>query len=58
MESKARRNGYNLGILIGALVGYVLFIITSPVMGIFVVWDWVKNHRAENVIFANFKKSR
>lgn len=58
MDQTSRRVGHYIGVVIGSLIGYVLFVVTSPIMGLFIMLQWIRKSDAENVVFADFKRKK
>lgn len=55
-DNKLRRFGYMLGTLTGLVLGYAIFVLTSPVLGLWLVWEAWRRKNPRNVIFASFAR--
>lgn len=55
-DRKTRRLGYLLGTLSGLVCGYVIFVVTSPLLGLWLVWEAWHRKNPKNVIFASFAR--
>lgn len=53
-ESKSRRFGYVVGRILALAVGYVLFVVSSPLLGLWLLWDHWRKASLKNVFFADF----
>jgi hypothetical protein len=51
-----RRLGYVIGTVVGLVVGYAIFVLTSPVLGLWLVWEAWRRKNPRNVIFASFAR--
>lgn len=56
MESKKRRVAHYVGKILGLAVGYTIFVVTSPLLGIWIIWQNWHQHNVKNVVFADFRK--
>jgi hypothetical protein len=55
-DDKMRRLGYVIGTVVGLVVGYAIFVLTSPVLGLWLVWEAWRRKNPRNVIFASFAR--
>jgi hypothetical protein len=56
-ESTARRLAYRFGQAIACGLFYVAFVATSPLFGLWIVYETWTKRRPDNVVFARFGKN-
>lgn len=56
-ESKARRIAYRCGQAVACALFYVAFVATSPLFGLWLVYEAWSKSRPDNVVFARFRKN-
>lgn len=53
-DCRQRRRAYRLGQGLALAVLYVVFVVTSPLLGLWLVWQSWLEKNPKNVIFAHF----